>query len=314
MKKSQFPLALIITLSLGLILSHSKVAKAYWYLDEYGFLRNLLVLGEDDDRSGSSGSGSGSNNEVDDSRDEADSRDDEDVDDVDDDADDDSSGREETRVEEKNDEYKYESETRTGDSREKIRIESKDGKLLLRRELKSTSDSSKEKSEIEIDLSDQGVFEVKDRVESRSTRIATGSGDEKVIIRARSAAKTSFPLSIDTATNELIVTTPAGTRVVSVLPDAAVSRLLELNILDSVTSASDTLGEEGEELDEIDDVVELEEEDGTLVYQVAGEKEEKILGLFATKIKKTVTLSAETGEVLRTRMGFFTRILDLVSF
>lgn len=54
------------------------------------------------------------------------------------------------------------------------------------------------------------------------------------VIRNRTAAKTSFPLQVNLNTNELIVTTPKGAKIVTVLPDKAVQNMLAANVLDQV--------------------------------------------------------------------------------
>jgi hypothetical protein len=54
------------------------------------------------------------------------------------------------------------------------------------------------------------------------------------VIRNKVAAKSNFPLMVDLETNELIVTTPAGTKIVTVLPDKAVENMLAANVLDQL--------------------------------------------------------------------------------
>lgn len=54
------------------------------------------------------------------------------------------------------------------------------------------------------------------------------------VIRNKIAAQTNFPLTVNLETNELIVTTPKGSKVVTVLPDKAVENMLAANVLDQL--------------------------------------------------------------------------------
>jgi len=58
--------------------------------------------------------------------------------------------------------------------------------------------------------------------------------NESVLIKDKMAAKTNFPLMVDFETNTLYVTTPKGTKAVTVLPDAAVQHMLAANVLDQL--------------------------------------------------------------------------------
>lgn len=62
----------------------------------------------------------------------------------------------------------------------------------------------------------------------------SGNNDAAQIIRNRVAAQTHFPLTVNLETNELIVTTPKGSKVVTVLPDQAVAHMLAANVLDQI--------------------------------------------------------------------------------
>jgi hypothetical protein len=55
-----------------------------------------------------------------------------------------------------------------------------------------------------------------------------------VVITNKIAAQTHFPLMVNPETNELIVTTPAGQKVVTILPDKAVQHMLAANVLDVI--------------------------------------------------------------------------------
>src|SRR3990167_5911446 len=150
--------------------------------------------------------------------------------------------------------------------------------------LKAENESGKE-----VELEDDELDEVESELEDDGIKIASATG-RPVLSRNNIGAQTDFPLSIDIGTNQLIVTTPAGQRVVTVLPDQAVQNLLAANILNSVDS-TDTTGE----LETLDSVVKLEMRNGEVVYRVKGVKKRRLLGLFNVDNSTTVFVSSESG-------------------
>jgi len=84
-----------------------------------------------------------------------------------------------------------------------------------------TSDESTPSSEITID-----------KAADTDTVTLTSSKSASQIIRNKIAAQTHFPLMVNLETNELIVTTPKGEKVVTILPDQAVAHMLAANVLD----------------------------------------------------------------------------------
>lgn len=188
--------------------------------------------------------------------------------------------------------------------------------------------------ESEIELSDQEADDFQVVVEedseseeaSRSSYRLKRSGNRLTVAQARFAAKTNYPLSVNSETNELIVSTPAGTRTVTVLPDEAITNMLSRGVLDTVDEATDS-GEvdEGDEATDsatpsasLDgDTPELElttNQEGELVYQVEGVKTKRLLGLLPVGIRKQVQISAETGEVVSEQpQGFWARFINAFS-
>lgn len=76
-------------------------------------------------------------------------------------------------------------------------------------------------------------FEIEDSEDENKTTIKS-TGNAFIVIRNKIAAQTHFPLMVNLLTNELIVTTPAGQKVVTILPDAAVQHMLAANVLDQL--------------------------------------------------------------------------------
>ncbi len=156
--------------------------------------------------------------------------------------------------------------------------------------------------EIEGEI-EQELLRIREREDRNEIRVGSDGG-RFVIKRNRIGAESDFPLSIDLSTNTLSVTTPAGERQVTVLPDQAVQNMLGRNVIDEIVGQGELSGK----------VRMSQKSDGTLVYEVEGEKQERLFGLVPRKFKKTAVVSAETGELIETKQAFTDRILELFSF
>lgn len=147
-----------------------------------------------------------------------------------------------------------------------------------------------------------------------------------LVIKNKLTAQTRFPLRVNTETNELIVITPKGAKVVTVLPDKAVENMLAANVIDYLggkggllfdlenpeptatssgspsptatgsTEPSPTASGSAETAQAENFTLELDD-DGELVYKIRGQKQKRFLGIFGVTIDKIVIVSAETGNV-----------------
>lgn len=90
-------------------------------------------------------------------------------------------------------------------------------------------------SEIELpEGTDEGEeFEIEESTVKTSIKVKA-YGDSFALIKDKVGAKTNFPLMVNLETNELMVTTPKGTKIVTVLPDKAVEHMLAGNVLDQL--------------------------------------------------------------------------------
>lgn len=158
--------------------------------------------------------------------------------------------------------------------------------------------------EIEIEA-EQELLRIREREDRNEIRVGSDSG-RFVIKRNRVGAISEFPLSIDLSTNTLSVTTPAGEKQVTILPDQAVQNMLSRNVIDKV------IGEDSGDLSTRIKV--SQSDDGNLIYEVDGEKQKRLFGLIPLKFKKTAVVSVETGELMTTRETITARLLDLISF
>ncbi len=177
---------------------------------------------------------------------------------------------------------------------------------------------------------------VEDPADKNTTKIRS-DGRFYNIIRDKVAAKTKFPLSVNLDTNELIVITPAGTKVVTVLPDRAVETMLAANVLDQAggkggsrwlisqqeadaqaTESAVPTATSAAELQTIytpeePDIELVGTEDGTIAYEIPGVKYKEVFGLFKIRLDRKALVSAETGELLKIQQSFFDKVLSFLS-
>ena len=160
----------------------------------------------------------------------------------------------------------------------------------------------------EVELSSDSLDSINEALQSQEIEISTTSADTLGITSHEVTAHTQFPLSIDTETNTLAITTPAGTKDVTVLPDKAVENITQSHILSSVLSESQT-----ESSHSAKTIISLTTLNNQPVFAIQGVKEKHLLGIFPIGFQKTVTVSAQTGQVLSTQENLLNRILELFS-
>lgn len=180
--------------------------------------------------------------------------------------------------------------------KDKLKIKFENGKLKIEREHEGTGEADFDEEEL-----DELEQEVEDELEDQGIDIATSSAG--VLIRKNKIrAATKFPLSINPETGQLIVTTPVGQKVVTILPDQAVENMLSKSVL------SDVDEEEGE------DSVEIEERNNNLVYKVKGVKAHKFLGFIPLKTAITAFVSAQTGQLTAREQSLLAQFISRLSF
>lgn len=170
------------------------------------------------------------------------------------------------------------------------------------------------------------VVEIEESAQMRGVKVRV-RGDALEIEHRRIGALTHFPLSVNTETNELTVTTPTGSRVVTVLPDQAVANMLQSNIFDFLLSQRPPLesfieseGPEGPtgivapepETPEVVEDIELAEEAGVLTYRMRGVKQAKFLGFLPFQFLVEAAVSAETGELVSLEQPSFYRFFGFL--
>lgn len=184
-------------------------------------------------------------------------------------------------------------------------FEEKDGRIRLRAETEAGEDITSKDTENEIE-------ELEQELEDKDIEIASGDGHMK-LTRNAVQARVRFPLSVDPVTGSLMVNTPAGEKAIAVLPDDALFRLMDTNMLSEVVTPKNPGGAEPAEVDDGTRHVELTEENGNLVYEIEGKKNHKLFGVFPVATDRSVKVSALTGEVLSKTETVFATILDALS-
>lgn len=224
--------------------------------------------------------------------------------------------------------------------KERINLGSTDRSLKIEDDSGTTFVSKETSSGVEQELTEL------ENGESLKLDDATGNleglslksrGSKFVISQENLEATTKFPLSIDLNTNELIVTTPAGVKRVTVLPLAAIQNMIRVGHVDVIlpqpsadpsTSPLPTdsatpsasiepspSATEGGELTTTEIAsVEIIEEEGEVLYLVDGAKRKKLFGFFNVLVPKKVKISSQTGFVVDVEQTLGSTILDILSF
>lgn len=232
------------------------------------------------------------------------------------------------RIEIKSGENKREFENK----RIKIKMEQKNGELKMKTKNEITGEeteietrmekkekpesvepqeSKEQKEQVEVkDKTEQPesgteIMRIKEREDKNEVKINTKSGGF-VIDRNNVGATTNFPLTVDSQTNILTVTTPSGEKQVTTLPDQAVQNMLSGKVIDTV-NGQNTTNSSGQ-------VKMTQKTDGSLVYEVEGERQKKLFGLMPMTFKKTAVVSVETGALVETKESFTSKLLELISF
>lgn len=138
-------------------------------------------------------------------------------------------------------------------------------------------------------------------------KIASSNG-QLAIVNKDTGALSRFPLTIDPLTRQLTVTTPAGSRIVTVLPEKAIANMLASHVMDDVISEK-----VNNELASVPRLVALETKNGVLGYRVRGVKKHKFLGFIPIKTSVEAFVSAENGQVVDTQTSLFGRILNRIA-
>ncbi len=186
----------------------------------------------------------------------------------------------------------------------KTKIEVEQGKLKLKYESEKggiklkTEDEQGKEVELKDGEMEKVQKEIENELEDEGIKISTESG-KPTITKNKVTASTDFPLSVNVATHQLTVTTPAGQKTVTILPDQAVQNLL------GVSSSAI--------LSNLSDPIKLEIKDNGVVYKIKGEKKFKIFGFIPVSTPTTAYISAQSGKLVAQEQPLLTNLIKLVS-
>lgn len=187
----------------------------------------------------------------------------------------------------------------------KTRLEFKDDRVIIK---------AQQEDGTEVELEDDTLLKIDERLGTAGIKVATAGAEKFVVQRGIAGAVTDFPLSIDLATNTLSVTTPTGQKTLNVLPDQAIQNLLAANIVNRVGGQAEIDAARSGNLTSVSQLATLETQNGVPIYEINGISDQKLLGFIPVAIEKTVTVSAQTGEIVSTQESFGNKLLDLASF
>lgn len=183
----------------------------------------------------------------------------------------------------------------------KVKFVIKDGKVKIKAE-----------TEGEGDVDDQTLFKIEQRLDRAGIKVATAGG-KLVVARGNIGALSNFPLQIDLNTNQLIASTSAGPRVLTVLPDVAVQNMLAANVISRLGPPAIRQAVQTGTVTSVADVVKLGEINGVPVYEINGLRDFRLLNFIPITLPVQVSVSAQTGEVVDQSQSVITRIVDFLS-
>lgn len=224
-----------------------------------------------------------------------------------------------TKIEVRNEEGRFKTKVEEGKQETKIRIGGL--KIEFKQEGNKVVFKVKNEDDEEVDLDEDEEEELLDELEEKleddGIALATGSAQLGFIQNGR-RVRTNFPLSVNAATGELLVSTPAGEKVVAILPDVAIQNMIRAGILTSVIeepvpSASPSPGEGTSEATVAGAGIELTEVASQPVFVISGVRDENFLGLIPVGIRLKAVVSVSDGQLIDIRQGLFSKLLDLFS-
>lgn len=189
----------------------------------------------------------------------------------------------------------------------KTRFEFRDDRVVIKAE-------QEDGTEVELEDADDTLLKIEERLADSDIKIATDAANRIIIQRGDTGAVSQFPISIDLATNTLVVNTPSGQKEVIALPDQVVHNLLVTNVINRLGSGVVVSSLQSGEISTLAQIITLGENSGIPIYEISGISDQKLIGFIPVTIEKTVEVSAETGEVLSTQVSTLDRFLDLFSF
>lgn len=198
---------------------------------------------------------------------------------------------------------------------DKTRIDVYSGGIKVRYEWRNDRFVIKVENEAgdEVNAPETEILKIDERLNSSGIKVAT-EGGKLMLARNNIGAVSNFPFQINLDTNELIASTSAGTKVLTILPDQAVTNMLAANVISKLTSNQISNQTLSGNLTSVKDIVTLGERNGLPVYEISGLKEQKLLGFIPVSTETKIFVSAETGQPVAKEQSLLANIIDTLSF
>ncbi len=171
----------------------------------------------------------------------------------------------------------------------------------------ASPEAENQNTENENQNDDKALHDVNEALKPEDVEVSTSTSG-LVVRHGETEAETHFPLSVNTTTHELTVTTPAGTKTVTVLPDTAVNNLLNQGVLKNVETQPATAG--AVPINKVT-IVEFNNQPA---FEVHGSVEKKLFGIIPFGQGKKVFVSTQTGGVLFQSEDLLGQLLGFFSF
>jgi len=160
----------------------------------------------------------------------------------------------------------------------------KDAIILLQKDGERISmvvNADEYEKEIDVTNWEDSIVEMEERPELQQVSINVVDG--RFAIKQKGVvAFTDYPISIDSKTAKLSVTTESGDRLVSILPYNAVESLVRTRIITRIAEGG----------------IDLIEEERELTYKVNGEKLLNLFNIYEHPVQMSIAVSASTGEIV----------------
>ncbi len=226
------------------------------------------------------------------------------------------------KIKTKNEATGFESETEVEDGKEKTKVKFQNLKIEFEREgnkvIAKVKDENGEEVELEDDEKDELFQDLEDELSDDDITLATDSANPGFVQKGR-RVRTNFPLSVNPVTGELFVTTPAGEKVVTILPSEAIENMIRAGIMTRTEEPpSPPPADEGtgsaQVISDDNSAIELAQVNDEPVYIISGIKAQNLLGVVPVDIKIKTYVSTTDGSLMDIEQNFFSKLLDLLSF
>lgn len=207
-----------------------------------------------------------------------------------------------TRVQVDEGQTRLEQEIFEGGVRKRVEMRNENGRIRIR---VKTKDALGNETEQRLELRpDEGLARLRVTENGVEKDVKVRVQNDRFVIEQEGfgvvspdgtiSAITNFPLTVDTETNSITVTTPLGTVNVQQLPATAIEQVLAANVIDTVMST---------ELDESEE--ETTDPNKQVVYRIKGVKNTRFLGLITVDAPILAEVSAITGETTLVKQPWY---------